>query len=173
VSLDEQHFTCDTGNIFAKADEVRNDKASFFFVPEPKRNEHPIAELSSFNQLMSALNMSVLICNKLILIHEQIIENDLVAREIFNKYTHSLESKIKEIDVSAFEGLSMIGIQDSSVEKLIKDSIEFLKQFISKVDSDSVWFLSSGRIKDVSIQLNETKIYAQMQLLHAINEYSY
>jgi hypothetical protein len=84
-----------------------------------------------------------------------------------------LESKIKEIDVSAFEGLSTIGIQDSSVEKLIKDSIEFLKQFISKVDSDSVWFLSSGRIKDVSIQLNETKIYAQIQLLHAINEYSY
>lgn len=169
VSLDEQHFTCNIGNIFAKADEVRNEKASFFFVPEPNRNEHPIAELASFNQLMSTLNLSVLICNKITSIKEQITENDLVAKEIFDKYCHSWVAKFKEIDVSAFEGLLAVEIQDSSVKDLIKDSVEFLKQFVSKVDSASAWFLSSDGMKDVSVQLNDIKIYVQMQLLRAFN----
>jgi hypothetical protein len=173
VSLDGQHFVCNMKSLFTKADEVVKDVASFSFVPEQVEKEKTITELAVFNQLIAVLNLIIWTCNKLSSLYKQLEDDDVTAKEIFDKYRHLCEKKITETDISIFDNLLELDLQDTSIKNKIENAIEATKSFMSSIVSDSTWFMDSDQLKSSFNQLNYIKMYAQIQFLRAINEYSY
>ena len=94
-------------------------------------------------------------------------------KEIFDKYRHLCEKKITETDISIFDNLLELDLQDTSIKNKIENAIEATKSFMSSIVSDSTWFMDSDQLKSSFNQLNYIKMYAQIQFLRAINEYSY
>lgn len=168
VSLDGQQFVCGMESLFAKADEVIKNKTSYFFVPEQTRHENVTIELTAFNHLLAILNLFVWTCNKLISISGQIIEDDVIAKQVFDNYRLLCEKRISDSDISVFDNLSMIDIHDSAVKDTIEDAIGILRQFISSINSKSTWYMSSDKLKEVYTQLNNMKMHIQMNLLSSI-----
>lgn len=173
VSLDGQHFVCNMKSLFIKADEVVKNVASFSFVPEQVEKEKTITELAVFNQLIAVLNLIIWACNKLSSLYKQLEDDDVTAKEIFDKYRHLCEKKITETDISIFDNLLELDLQDTSIKNKIENAIEATKSFMSSIVSDSTWFMDSDQLKSSFNQLNYIKMYAQIQFLRAINEYSY
>ena len=173
VSLDGQHFVCNMKSLFIKADEVVKNVASFSFVPEQVEKEKTITELAVFNQLIAVLNLIIWTCNKLSSLYKQLEDDDVTAKEIFDKYRHLCEKKITETDISIFDNLLELDLQDTSIKNKIENAIEATKSFMSSIVSDSTWFMDSDQLKSSFNQLNYIKMYAQIQFLRAINEYSY
>lgn len=173
VSLDGQHFVCNMKSLFIKADEVVKNVASFSFVPEQVEKEKTITELAVFNQLIAVLNLIIWTCNKLSSLYKQLEDDDVTAKEIFDKYRHLCEKKITETDISIFDNLMELDLQDTSIKNKIENAIEVTKSFMSSIVSDSTWFMDSDQLKSSFNQLNYIKMYAQIQFLRAINEYSY
>ena len=172
VSLDGQHFVCNMKSLFIKADEVVKNVASFSFVPEQVEKEKTITELAVFNQLIAVLNLIIWTCNKLSSLYKQLEDDDVTAKEIFDKYRHLCEKKISETDISIFDNLLELDLQDTSIKNKIENAIEATKSFMSSIVSDSTWFMDSDQLKSSFNQLNYIKMYAQIQFLRAINEYS-
>ena len=173
VSLDGQHFVCNMKSLFTKADEVVKDVASFSFVPEQVEKEKTITELAVFNQLIAVLNLIIWTCNKLSSLYKQLEGDDVTAKEIVDKYRHLCEKKITKTDISIFDNLLKLDLQDTSIKNIIDNAIEATKSFMSSIVSDSTWFMDSDQLKSSFNQLNYIKMYAQIQFLRAINEYSY
>ena len=128
-------------------------------------NDNIITELNVFNQLNSALKLTIWTCNKLTSIYDQINEDDSIAKKIFEDYRLLCEKRILEVDTSIFDVLSAIEIQDCVVRDSIRDAIEILKQFITSIESNPNWFVGSDILKEVFDHINDMKMYAQMQLL--------
>lgn len=165
VSLDGQHFVCNMKSLFTKADEVVKDVASFFFVPEQVEKEKTITELAVFNQLIAVLNLIIWNCNKLSSLYKQLEDDDVTAKEIVDKYRHLCEKKIAETDISNFDNLLKLDLQDNSIKNKIDNAIEATKLFMSSIVSDSTWYMDSGQLKSAFSHLNDMKMYIQMQLL--------
>lgn len=55
--------------------------------------------------------------------------------------------------------------QDTSVKNIIDNAIEVTKSFVSSIAADSTWYLNFNLLKSAFNQLNDIKMYAQMQLL--------
>lgn len=168
MSLDGLQFVCGMEGLLVKAEDVVKNSASYFFVPEQIENDNSITELNAFNQLNSVLNLIIWTCNKLLSINGQISEGDSIAKMIFDDYRFACEKKILEVDTTFFDVLSAIEIQDSVVKDSIRDAIEVLKQYLASIESKSNWFLGAGKLKEVFDQINNMKMYAQMQLLSGI-----
>ncbi|MBP5424032.1 MAG: hypothetical protein J6Y78_16490, partial [Paludibacteraceae bacterium] len=165
VSLDGQHFVCNMKSLFTKADEVVKDVASFFFVPEQVEKEKTITELAVFNQLIAVLNLIIWNCNKLSSLYKQLEDDDVIAKEIVDKYRHLCEKKITETDISIFDNLLELDLQDTSIKNKIDNAIEATKSFMSSIVSDSTWYMDSDQLKSAFNHLNDMKMYIQMQLL--------
>lgn len=165
VSLDGQHFVCNMKSLFTKADEVVKDVASFSFVPEQVEKEKTITELAVFNQLIAVLNLIIWTCNKLSSLYKQLEDDDVTAKEIVDKYRHLCEKKITETDISIFDNLLDLDLQDTSIKNIIDNAIEATKSFMSSIVSDSTWFMDSDQLKSAFSHLNNMKMYIQMQLL--------
>ena len=165
VSLDGQHFVCNMKSLFTKADEVVKDVASFSFVPEQVEKEKTITELAVFNQLIAVLNLIIWTCNKLSSLYKQLEDDDVTAKEIVDKYRHLCEKKITETDISIFDNLLELDLQDTSIKNKIDNAVEATKSFMSTMVSDSTWFMDSGQLKSAFNHLNDMKMYIQMQLL--------
>ena len=165
VSLDGQHFVCNMKSLFTKADEVVKDVASFSFVPEQVEKEKTITELAVFNQLIAVLNLIIWTCNKLSSLYKQLEDDDVIAKEIVDKYRHLCEKKITETDISIFDNLLELDLQDTSIKNIIDNAIEATKSFMSSIVSDSTWFMDSDQLRSAFNHLNDMKMYIQMQLL--------
>lgn len=165
VSLDGQQLVCGMESLLVKAEDVVKNSTSYFFVPEQIENDNIITELNVFNQLNSALKLTIWTCNKLTSIYDQINEDDSIAKKIFEDYRLLCEKRILEVDTSIFDVLSAIEIQDCVVRDSIRDAIEILKQFITSIESNPNWFVGSDILKEVFDHINDMKMYAQMQLL--------
>lgn len=165
VSLDRQHFVCNMKSLFAKADEVVKDVASFFFVPEQDKKDKTIPELAILNQLIAVLNLIIWNCNKLFSLYEQLEDDDVIAKEIVDKYRHQFEKRITKTDIAIFDNLLALSLQDTSIKNKIDNAIEVTKSFMSSIVSDSTWFMDSGQLKSAFNHLNDIKMYIQMQLL--------
>ena len=165
VSLDGQHFVCNMKSLFTKADEVVKDVASFFFVPEQVEKEKTITELAVFNQLIAVLNLIIWNCNKLSSLYKQLEDDDVTAKEIVDKYRRLCEKKITETDISIFDNLLELDLQDTSIKNKIDNAIEATKSFMSSIVSDSTWYMDSDQLKSAFNHLNDMKMYIQMQLL--------
>lgn len=165
VSLDGQHFVCNMKSLFTKADEVVKDVASFSFVPEQVEKEKTITELAVFNQLIAVLNLIIWTCNKLSSLYKQLEDDDVIAKEIIDKYRHLCEKKITETDISIFDNLLELDLQDTSIKNIIDNAIEATKSFMSSIVSDSTWFMDSDQLRSAFNHLNDMKMYIQMQLL--------
>ena len=170
ASLDGQHFVCDMGSLFTKADEVVKNTVSFFFVPEQDKNDKTNTELTVFNQLIATMNLIIWTCNKLSSLYKQLEEDDVTAKEIVDNYRHLCEKRITETDVSIFDSLLAIELQDTSIKNKIKNAIKVTKSFMSSIASASKWFINSGQLKSAFKQLNEIKMSAQMQILANMNQ---
>ena len=173
VSLDGQRLVCNMDSLFAKADEVVKNDVFFFFVPEQDENDKTTRELTVFNQLIAVMNLIIWTCNKLSSLYELLEKvDDVTGKEIADDYKHLCEKRITETDFTIFDSL-LLGLQDVSVQTRIDDAIEVTKSFMSSVASDSTWYMHSDQLKSAFNQLNDIKMYAQVQLLRAINDYSY
>lgn len=165
VSLDGQHFVCNMKSLFTKADDVVKDVGSFSFVPEQVEKEKTITELAVFNQLIAVQNLIIWTCNKLSSLYKQLEDDDVTAKEIVDKYRHLCEKKITETDISIFDNLLELDLQDTSFKNKIDNAVEATKSFMSTMVSDSTWFMDSGQLKSAFNHLNDMKMYIQMQLL--------
>ena len=165
VSLDGQYFVCNMKSLFTKADEVVKDVAYFSFVPEQVEKEKTITELAVFNQLIAVLNLIIWTCNKLSSLYKQLEYDDVIAKEIIDKYRHLCEKKITETDISIFDNLLELDLQDTSIKNIIDNAIEATKSFMSSIVSDSTWFMDSDQLRSAFNHLNDMKMYIQMQLL--------
>ena len=165
VSLDGQHFVCNMKGLFTKANEVVKDVASFFFVPEQVEKEKNITELTAFNQLIAVLNLIIWTCNRLSSLYKQLEDDDVIAKEIVDKYRHLCENRITETDISIFDNLLDLDLQDASIKDKIDNAIEATKSFMSSIVSDSTWFMDSDQLRSAFYYLNDMKMYIQMQLL--------
>ena len=165
VSLDGQHFVCNMKSLFAKADEVVKDVASFFFVPEQVEKNKTITDLAVFNQLIAVLNLIIWTCNKLSSLYKQLEDDDVTAKEIIDKYRHLCEKRITETDIAMFDKLLALDLQDTSIKNKIDNAIEVTKSFMSSIVSDSTWFIDSGQLKSAFNHLNDIKMYVQIQIL--------
>lgn len=166
VSLDGQQITCNMGNLFAKADEVSKNHSSFFFLPEQVESEATTAELAVFNQLVSIISAVVWACNKLVAIHKQIRKGDFIARNIFNNFKQMCEKNIINTDVSIFESLYSIHIQELTDKILIINAIDTLKSLISSISSCRTWYLNADGLRKVLEQIDIFKMQIQMQLAY-------
>ena len=168
VSLDGQHWVCATESLFAKADEVIKKGTPFFFMPEQNEHEKTLEELTVFNQLISVMNLIVWSCNKLSSLYEQLEEDDDIANEIFDNYRHLCEKRITVTDVSVFDNLSISRLQDASVKKMIDNAFMVTKSFMSSIATNPNWHRNSEQLRILLGQLNNKKMYIQLQILDSI-----
>ena len=91
--------------------------------------------------------------------------DDVIAKEIVDKYRHLCEKKITETDISIFDNLLELDLQDTSIKNIIDNAIEATKSFMSSIVSDSTWFMDSDQLRSAFNYLNDMKMYIQMQLL--------
>ena len=165
VSLDGQHFVCNMKSLFTKAEDVLNKNLSFSFVPEQVEKDKTITELAVFNQLIAVLNLIIWTCNKLSSLYKLLVDDDVTAKEIVDKYRHLCEKRIAETDIAIFDNLLALDLQDTSIKNKIDNAIEVTKSFMSSIASDSTWFIDLGQLKSAFNHLNDIKMYVQMQLL--------
>ena len=165
VSLDGQHFVCNMKSLFTKAEDVLNKNLSFSFVPEQVEKDKTITELAVFNQLIAVLNLIIWTCNKLSSLYKLLVDDDVTAKEIVDKYRHLCEKRITETDIAIFDNLLALDLQDTSIKNKIDNAIEVTKSFMSSIASDSTWFIDLGQLKSAFNHLNDIKMYVQMQLL--------
>lgn len=168
VSLDGQQFVFNIGHLFAMADEVIKNNASYSFLPEQVENNKTIKELVVFNRLIMTMNQFVWICDKLAAIREKLIQHDLLASQIFDNYRQVCEKRIMEVNVSEFDMLSKLFLNNSDTSKLLLKAIEILIELISSIKTNPIWFMNSDKIKKTVAQLNDKKMYYQMQVLSEI-----
>lgn len=164
VSLDGQQFSCNTGSLFAKAEDVLKNNACYFFVPEQAEEEKMTKELTAFNNLAAVINLVVWSCNKLTSIQKKIKKDDILAKNIFDNYKQSCEKNIMGTEISFVDSLYSIEIQDNTIKIMIINSIEALKTFISSISSCRTWYINADGLRNALGQINNNRIHIQMQL---------
>lgn len=169
ASLDGQHLVCTTESLFSKADDVVKQGASYFFVPEQNVHENTFEELKVFNLLLAVMNLMVWTCNHLSSINGQCEEDDIIANEIFENYRHLCEKRMTETNLDIFDSLSTLRLKDASVKSIIDNAIMVIKSFMSSIVSNPTWFMYSEQLKSACGQLNEIKMYIQLQILDCAN----
>ena len=114
---------------------------------------------------MAVINYIVWTCNKLSSLKELSDEGDSIAKDIFDNYRHLCRKRIAEADITIFDRLLSLGLQDISVHTLLHNAIEETMSFMSSVASNSTWYMDSGQLKNAFAKLSDLRMYTQIQIL--------